>query len=274
MSVGAGKAAAPPAGGLTPGRRNLCAQSSWRAHTLDWWGGLIDLPNVESFAAPPTRPSRFPHSTGSLSRHRRTATPLPVTRRPIGTFIRAPSAHVAPTIGIRATRRPRRLPPGITPSSRPRASGTIDPARRSITTPPPAPLPPTVPLPVCGNPFPSRTASPTPRTAGRPPAMTTPRRRTHRRRPPQPRGRTSTAPYSSPVCFSRRALRGAVTTGFGRGIAPDARQQRSPARQRRSSLPGFSSPPTPLPIATSSRRLWRRKYPRHSPHHTPRRKRR
>ena len=88
MSVGAGKAAAPPAGGLTPGRRNLCAQSSWRAHTLDWWGGLIDLPNVESFAAPPTRPSRFPHSTGSLSRHRRTATPLPVTRRPIGTFIR------------------------------------------------------------------------------------------------------------------------------------------------------------------------------------------
>jgi len=234
------------------------------ADTLDWWGGLIDLPNVESFAAPPTRPSRFPHSTGSLSRHHRTAAPLPVTRRPIGTFIRAPPARVAPTIGIRATRRPRRLPPGITPSSHPRASRTVDPARRSITTPPPAPLPPTVPLPVCGNPFPSRTTSPTPRTAGRPPAMTMPRRRAHRRRPPQPRGRTirtspPSAQYSGPVCFSHRAPRGAVTTGFGRGIAPGARQQRSPAWQRRSSLAGFSSPPTPLPIATSSRRSWHRR---------------
>ena len=84
----------------------------------------------------------------------------------------------------------------------------------------------------------------------------------------------SSAQYSGPVCFSHRAPRGAVTTGFGRGIAPGARQQRSPARQRRSSLPGFSSPPTPLPIATSSRRSWHRRYPRHSPHHTPRRKRR
>ena len=116
----------------------------------------------------------------------------------------------------------------------------------------------------CGNPFPSRTTSPTPRTAGRPPAMTTPRRRAHRRRPPQPRGRTirtspPSAQYSSPVCFSHRAPRGAVTTGFGRGIAPGARQQRSPAWQRRSSLAGFSSPPTPLPIATSSRRSWHRR---------------
>ena len=116
-------------------------------------------------------------------------------------------------------------------------------------------------------------------TYGRQAAMTMPRRRAYRRRPPQPRGRTirtspPSAHYSGPVCFSHRAPRGAVTTGFGRGIAPGARQQRSPARQRRSSLSGFSSPPTPLPIATSSRRSWHRRYPRRSPHHTPRRKRR
>ena len=260
MAVGAGKAAAPPAGGLTPGRRNLCAQSSWRADTLDWWRGLIDLPNVESFAAAdqalalpaldrlaePPRP------------HRSTTPGYAPSDRDVHT--RTAGARRADDWDT-ATRRPRCLPPGITPSSHPRASGTIDPARRSITTPPPAPLPPTVPLPVCGNPFPSRTTSPTPRTAGRPPAMTMPRRRAHRRRPPQPRGRTirtspPSAQYSSPVRFSHRAPRGAVTTGFGRGIAPGARQQRSPAWQRRSSLSGFSSPPTPLPIATSSRRSW------------------
>jgi len=108
MAVGAGKRPLPRRGTDAAGVVIYARRAPGGADTLDWWGGLIDLPNVESFAAPPTRPSRFPHSTGSLSRHRRTATPLPVTRRPIGTFIRAPPAHVAPTIGIRATRRPRR----------------------------------------------------------------------------------------------------------------------------------------------------------------------